>query len=178
MVTEMQAFRNRLNAEFPTAVKPEPVNPPSNTGITLKSLLAKFPTSRGNSNKWPGLRVAAESWRTFRVILSNDGSVAIAKGAKGSDARKEFAEIDLASGVVKILNSRADKLKPLLEALWRDPVSFCDVHGKVTHVCCFCAAQLSTKESTERGYGPVCASRFGLPWGDRANDIPLIDLFG
>jgi len=40
--------------------------------------------------------------------------------------------------------------------------------GHVTHHCCFCGIELSDEgegRSVEVGYGPVCASNRGLPWG-------------
>jgi hypothetical protein len=37
--------------------------------------------------------------------------------------------------------------------------------GKLVGRCCFCSHAIDTPESTAVGYGPVCASKFGLPWG-------------
>jgi len=40
--------------------------------------------------------------------------------------------------------------------------------GHKTHHCCFCSRDLSDDRegrSIEVGYGPVCASKHGLPWG-------------
>ncbi len=38
--------------------------------------------------------------------------------------------------------------------------------GQATGVCQFCGRELTNAESMRRGYGPVCAERWGLPWGD------------
>jgi hypothetical protein len=38
--------------------------------------------------------------------------------------------------------------------------------GKLVGRCCFCSHAIDTPESTAVGYGPVCASKYGLPWGD------------
>lgn len=40
--------------------------------------------------------------------------------------------------------------------------------GHTTHRCVFCARKLSRGESTAVGYGPDCASNYGLPWGKEA----------
>ena len=40
-------------------------------------------------------------------------------------------------------------------------------YGHASSQCCFCAKQLDTKESVSAGYGPVCADKWGLPWGDK-----------
>lgn len=37
--------------------------------------------------------------------------------------------------------------------------------GKLVGRCCFCSHAIDTPESTAVGYGPVCASKYGLPWG-------------
>lgn len=38
--------------------------------------------------------------------------------------------------------------------------------GGMYNACCFCSKALDTPESTEVGYGPVCATKHGLPWGN------------
>jgi hypothetical protein len=48
------------------------------------------------------------------------------------------------------------------------PAQMAAEHGRLTGRCCFCDTALETDESTAVGYGPVCAKRWGLPWGKRA----------
>lgn len=36
--------------------------------------------------------------------------------------------------------------------------------------CCFCWAPLDDARSIVKGYGPVCARHWGLPWGDYGDD--------
>jgi hypothetical protein len=38
--------------------------------------------------------------------------------------------------------------------------------GHATGNCSFCARDLTDPRSTSVGYGPICAARFGLPWGE------------
>lgn len=40
------------------------------------------------------------------------------------------------------------------------------VYGRNTGNCCFCARELTTGESVAMGYGPICADKYGLPWGE------------
>lgn len=50
--------------------------------------------------------------------------------------------------------------------LWAaDPVAIAKAHGRRTASCCFCRRKLETRESLAVGYGPICADKFGLPWG-------------
>ena len=37
--------------------------------------------------------------------------------------------------------------------------------GGMYNACCFCSRALDTPESTQAGYGPVCAAKHHLPWG-------------
>ncbi len=46
-----------------------------------------------------------------------------------------------------------------------DPVGVASLQGQKYGNCCFCRRELITNESLEVGYGPVCADRYGLPWG-------------
>ena len=47
-----------------------------------------------------------------------------------------------------------------------DPVKAAHAYGMETGSCCFCARELTDARSVTVGYGPICASRWGLPWGE------------
>lgn len=53
------------------------------------------------------------------------------------------------------------KLKKLIEEGAESFVA----NGQVTGICCFCGIHLVTHNSIAAGYGPVCADKYGLPWG-------------
>lgn len=60
-------------------------------------------------------------------------------------------------------------------AKWNaDPKSIFDearAHGRKYYNCCFCRKDLTTGASKTAGYGPVCADKWGLPWGEVAEGI-------
>jgi hypothetical protein len=66
---------------------------------------------------------------------------------------------------------RVDVPKDLIPALKRfaaDPGGFATESAKLTGRCCFCRKPIGEGDdprSIARGYGPICASNFGLPWG-------------
>jgi hypothetical protein len=68
----------------------------------------------------------------------------------------------------KFVGSRAatQEIMDTLVSLAADPTSFARLYGQRTGSCCFCGRELSTNESLHVGYGPVCADKWGLPWGD------------
>ncbi len=47
-----------------------------------------------------------------------------------------------------------------------DPESHAKAHGQEYGECCFCARELTDHRSLDAGYGPVCAERYGLAWGE------------
>jgi len=55
----------------------------------------------------------------------------------------------------------------LLTDLGDDPEGFLAEFGKLTGNCCFCNRELTDDRSKDAGWGPVCAKKFGLPWGEK-----------
>ena len=55
----------------------------------------------------------------------------------------------------------------MLDKLAANPEEVAAAHGKLTGNCCFCSRALSDDRSTDVGYGPVCAKRYGLTWGGK-----------
>lgn len=52
-----------------------------------------------------------------------------------------------------------------LVAFNRDPVASAKVFARETGQCMFCGLELTDERSVTVSYGPICASRWGLPWG-------------
>lgn len=62
-----------------------------------------------------------------------------------------------------------------LEELVANPEAIAAQHGKATGQCCFCSRLLTDDRdgySVDVGYGPVCASRYGLKWGEPKEPKP------
>lgn len=51
-----------------------------------------------------------------------------------------------------------------------NPVNYSKVTGQKYGHCCFCGLELTNASSVHHGYGPICAEKWGLPWGDRPDD--------
>lgn len=67
---------------------------------------------------------------------------------------------DIAKGFIHKL-SEATKTTPEQAAAF----------GKLVGRCCFCSHAIDTPESTAVGYGPICAGKYGLPWGDTTTAV-------
>jgi hypothetical protein len=50
----------------------------------------------------------------------------------------------------------------------QEPHKMGSAYGLATFHCCYCGKGIDTVDSKVMGYGPVCASKFGLPWGKKA----------
>ena len=61
--------------------------------------------------------------------------------------------------------SCTDAVVEVLRALATDPAATAAAYGKRTGNCCFCRRDLEDYRSVSVGYGPVCADKWGLPWG-------------
>lgn len=53
----------------------------------------------------------------------------------------------------------------LLTAMSQNPAATASQYGRLTGRCCFCSIPLTDGRSTAVGYGPKCASNYGLAWG-------------
>ena len=47
-----------------------------------------------------------------------------------------------------------------------DPSKAGRIHGHRVRWCMFCGLELRTTDSLYYGYGPICAEKWGLEWGD------------
>lgn len=62
--------------------------------------------------------------------------------------------------------SLTDTEQDFLDLLKSDPVGFMAFVSRDMGRCCYCNLPLDDARSKAVGYGPVCAGRWGLPWGD------------
>jgi hypothetical protein len=67
--------------------------------------------------------------------------------------------------VFHIYRSCKPRTVELMKVIQVDPVAAFALWGRETGFCCFCNHEIETDESLAVGYGPVCADRYGLPWG-------------
>lgn len=53
-----------------------------------------------------------------------------------------------------------------LEAFASNPAERAAAYGHETGNCCFCSRALTDPRSVDVGYGPICADKWSLPWGE------------
>lgn len=72
------------------------------------------------------------------------------------------------TGEFQVSNKTLDNVKKLIIKLVQNPKPEFIANGKITCRCCFCGLSLENKVSRHFGYGPICASKYGLPWDEGA----------
>lgn len=98
-----------------------------------------------------------EDW-LGRAAITPDGEFRLWKSAQG-ELR------DRLSNAVEILDSSEAKDGWLIAGL---------AFAQAGSQCFFCGRDLDTPESLLVGYGPTCADKHGLPWGDKATPAAVL----
>ena len=126
-------------------------------------------------------RAIASKIKFPKVLLETEDGVALKLSRAGGRAKfpgtlnvtdgKPFGENKwfgrvLRSGVLEAGKDLTPEVEALLAAFNADPAKVARTHGLLTGNCCFCRKELTTGESLTAGYGPICADKFGLPWGE------------
>lgn len=120
--------------------------------------------------------IRASDTLTIRLSVSGEqsrypGTVAVTSVQQGDGYRKFYGRICQDGTFVAGRDATGDNLPSILailRALAVDPVGTAREHGKLTGNCCFCSLPLTDGFSVDAGYGPICAKKYSLPWGNRA----------
>jgi hypothetical protein len=83
-------------------------------------------------------------------------------------SNRYFGRIARATGDMIAGRDMEEWVAEALDALNTDPAEFAAQYGHESGACCFCNLTLTDERSTAVGYGPVCATHYGLPWGAKA----------
>lgn len=68
-------------------------------------------------------------------------------------------------GEVYFSNAATPRHKDIVAKIYTNPVGALAEIGRQTGICCFCSRILTQGDSIKVGYGPICAEKYGLPWG-------------
>lgn len=123
--------------------------------------------------KWPVIRFEAggTQYRLGRCgpAARQPGAINVTSDDKGFEARTHFGRINLL-GTFEPHHSQdaatATAIGAALRAFAADPVEQARIYGQRFGRCCFCGLELTDRRSVRAGYGPICADKFGLYWGE------------
>lgn len=136
----------------------------------LGGIMALFETAKGKGKKSPFIVLSVPGVAPG-VRLSVAGVAAKVPGSLNVSTAEPFGSNTWFGRITKggmFEPSRQETpaaLIPALKAFACDPAGEASKHGKLTGFCCFCDTMITKAESKAVGYGPICAKKFGLPWG-------------
>jgi len=123
--------------------------------------------ARDAGKKFPKLHLEVEGQQVMLSLAGDKarepGTVKIAAGRYPNQTLFGTITVD---GKLDERFAMNATLKNLLIAINDNPAAAAGQHGVAIGRCCFCDIALSTAESRSAGYGPICAQKHGLPWGD------------
>jgi len=141
-------------------------------------------SARPQVSELPNVKNVVDS--RYRVVQADGSSLSVRlsesrthKGERvltylGQGADWTFAAFVRSNGDVVLARS-AYNMKKSLKAALDVLVKSVEDHDWLKHAvafslvgnnCCFCGRDLDTAESISMGYGPICADKYGLPWGE------------
>tara|TARA_R110002110_G_scaffold158976_4_gene356621 strand:- start:2043 stop:2741 length:699 start_codon:yes stop_codon:yes gene_type:complete len=141
------------------AITPRTVEP---TVGGLAPVIAMLDKAAHHQKRMPKIELRAGEQRVV-IKRRKDGSAAVTDGRPyGDNTLFGFVE---AGGNYRPTRGNLREVETVLRELAADPARVAGQHGVATGNCCFCNTALSDRRSRSVGYGPICAEKFGLPWG-------------
>lgn len=125
------------------------------------NLVALMNKAAAAQKRWPKIVLAG-----MTLLRKPNGEILV------RNASKQRIAIIANSGHV-LQGSMNDRQLDVLKSMSENPEKVASQHGIATGQCCFCNTLLSTMESRSVGYGPICAAKFGLPWGKSCISIEV-----
>lgn len=160
--------RDDLGARLAKFAAAKAAQPKPATHAAALPLFALFAKAQENGLKFPKLRFEPE--QDQRLVVSVAGANSKLPGTLNLTDGKPFGQnqwfgrVNL-DGSITQSKSWQPWIGELLTAFAANPAEVGAAYGKKTGRCCYCGRHLETKESVAVGYGPICAEKFGLPWG-------------
>jgi len=106
-----------------------------------------------------------EGMRVQFYFSTSTGKVYVSNGTRDRRWRRTYAVVE-SNGTVTLVKPD-EKVTAFLNLLVNAEAfaSFAGSFGMKMGNCCFCMRELTDERSTSKGYGPICAQHYNLPWG-------------
>ena len=155
----VEAYRKHLQAE--AAKRPQ-------LQIKLEGLSQIFKmfahATETGKLKRPAIRLANEDGQHLHLSLagaaSRNAGYVYVKADSGYEATY-FGKIS-PEGRFQRAGGCTDAVEKLLQDFAANPEELATKYGRLTGCCAFCSRKLTDARSTQVGFGPVCAEKFGL----------------
>jgi hypothetical protein len=143
---------------------------------SFNPILVMFRLAQSHGLKRPKVRLLSadadpvyfELW--FRPGEKDEKVVEIMKGGWQGSGRRHFAGWIHHDSIVPFRSDRITVgIKNTIQDLALDPSGVAKAMAQRLSACMYCGQRLSDQESKDKGYGPVCARHWELPWGSSTN---------
>ena len=116
----------------------------------------------------PVVRAGGDILPAVRLSFGHGDRIVIRSNFEGQtwDERIVLGTIDAQGRAFLEDTPYRESVKALLLIIQEDPEGFARTYGRNFGSCCFCGRLLEKTCSILFGYGPICAEKYGLPWGD------------
>lgn len=136
---------------------------------SVAGLLDLFATAKANGLKNPAI-VAQSPVGPIRLSVAGErarqpGTINVAEKGRFGEATW-YGRIKLDGTFEAARDGAPAELLAYLAEFAARPAETAAKHGHTTGNCCFCDRPLTDARSTAVGYGPVCAKKWALPWGE------------
>jgi len=135
-------------------------------GVDLTGLQKLFAGARANGKTNPKIKMALANGTVLEVYAAksdskNPGSIYVNVGPEYT------GKVTPDGKFIPYADRRLDDeaLSMICEVV-ENPTQAGRLYGRKLKWCIFCGTQLDTNESQYYGYGPICAEKWGLEWGN------------
>jgi hypothetical protein len=157
VLTERVAEREAVEAAAPKVI--------DETGI--RALEALFAKAKGAGLKTPRIRLVTEGGQRLVVKPAGPSSRYIGQLLVTDDQGYGGAYFGrISAGAFVATPAATPEVEAALVEMGKDPAATATAYGRRTSSCCFCGLELTDGRSIFQGYGPICAGKYGLPWGE------------
>ena len=135
----------------------------------IQGVVSLFDHASERGLRFPKIRLQCDDGKRVVLSLAGDrakhpGSVNVTDG--GSYGNNTWYGRIMRDGSFEPSHRSDESLVTLLKKLASEPAKVASAFGKITGSCCFCNKDLTDDRSLSVGYGPICADKWGLPWGE------------
>lgn len=143
---------------------------------TASFVADSFVLAIGYGLQRPKIRVHYKN-RRYKLYMSRRGTICLRSGAlvpgthdpSGSEeyvgCSRNGKFLPAQDRYTRVYRTLLEEEREFLRELAAAPVAFLAQCSKDMGSCCYCGLPLEDARSKLTGYGPVCAKRWGLPWG-------------
>jgi hypothetical protein len=130
--------------------------------INASAINEMFDNALSNGHKSPKIYFEGDKSGELRLTLSKSGSYP--GTIQIMDRNGNWFGRILKDGTIHSKTAAFNVVEDI-KIFCENPKEAVIKYGRKTGNCSFCAKELTTRESVSAGYGPICADKYGLPWG-------------